>query len=116
MTHVEHSNEVRLVGRLSVDAEDVELPSGDHVVVLKLVVSRPPDRTTARAARRGPGVDVLRCVVPRRSLQRYALRWQAGDVVELTGSLRRHFRRTDTGPASRYEVEVAAGQRLSRVA
>ena len=104
----EHRNEVVLRGRLAAPAEERRLPSGDALVVFRLVVARSP------AARRrtdgGPSVDTLDCVAWRAPVRRAALGWQVGDVVEVEGALRRRFWRAAAGPASRCEVEVAAAR------
>lgn len=97
-------NEVRLRGRLSGDPEERELPSGDLVVVLRLVVDRPAG---ARASH-----DTLDCAAYAAPVRRKLLRWQHGDVVELTGALHRRFSRAGAAPVSRYEVEVATAARV----
>lgn len=100
---VEAVNEVRLAGRISGEPEERELPSGDRVVVFRLVV-----------AREGARPDTIDCAAFRGDLRRKLRAWRAGDVVELDGSLRRRFFRAGGAPASRYEVEVAAATRLRR--
>jgi single-strand DNA-binding protein len=96
-------NEVRLRGRW-VGAEQRTLPSGDQVVVARLVVPR-----------EGGGVDTLDCAVWTPALRRRVLRLADDAVVEVTGSLRRRFWRTPGGPASRYEVEVSGLRRVGAV-
>lgn len=98
-------NEVRLRGRLSGDPEERELPSGDLVVVLRLVVDRPEG---ARASH-----DTLDCAAYAGSVRRKLLRWSHGDVVEVSGALRRRFFRAGAVPVSRYEIEVAAASRVA---
>ena len=98
-------NEVLLRGRLSGDPEERELPSGDRVVVLRLVVDRPEG---ARASH-----DTLDCAAYASGVRRSLLRWRHGDVVEVRGSLHRRFFRAGAGPVSRYEVEVAAVRRVA---
>lgn len=100
-------NRVRLVGRLSTDPHETVLPSGDRVVSVRVVVARGPRE------RRPPTVDTIDCAIWTAALRRRALRWAAGDVVLIDGRLRRRFWRTPTGPASRYEVEVTAGRRMT---
>jgi single-strand DNA-binding protein len=108
----EHVNDVHLVGRLAAEAQERTLPSGDLVVGFRLVVERPPrDRRPG-----GPRIDALECSAFALTLRRNALRWSAGDVVEVTGRLRRRFRRSPAGPTSRWEVEVASVRRLQRAA
>lgn len=98
-------NEVRLRGRLSGDPEERELPSGDLVVVLRLVVDRP-------AGARGSH-DTLDCAAYAAPVRRKLLRWVHGDVVELTGALHRRFFRAGAVPVSRYEVEIATAARVA---
>ena len=93
-------NEVRLRGRW-VGAQERELPSGDQVVVARLVVPRV-----------GGGVDTVDCAVWTPALRRRVLRLPDEAVVEITGSLRRRFWRTTGGAASRYEVEVGGLRRV----
>jgi single-strand DNA-binding protein len=96
-------NEVLLTGRVSGVPEERELPSGDRVVQLRLVVRR---------AARGPvggsraSVDTIDLSCWTRPLQRKALRLGAGDRVTVHGALRRRFWRSPGGPSSRYEIEV----------
>jgi len=104
-------NDIHLRGRLSAAPEQRELPSGDVVVVFRLVVDRPPRSSTTVSAAR---VDTLDCAVFRADVRRRSASWGPGDVIDLRGSLRRRFFRTGGGPASRYEVEVLAASRVLR--
>ncbi|MDO9455023.1 single-stranded DNA-binding protein [Nocardioides sp.] len=101
-------NEVRLVGRLSAEPEEKELPSGDVLVSFRVVVPRVPD------AKSKVTVDALECVAWTARAKRSVRSWRLGDVVEVTGSLRRRFFRTAAGPASRVEVEVTRGRVVRR--
>ena len=75
------------------------LPSGDELVSFRITVARPPGERVR--------VDNIDCASTRSPVRRAAIRCHAGDMVELTGSLRRRFWRSPAGsPASRYEVEV----------
>ena len=110
-----HVNEVRLVGRLAVEPVRKELPSGDPLVSFRLVVER--DARARRGASvgsssRSPTVDTLDCSAWRRDVQRTLARAQPGEVLEVTGALRRRFWRTGAGAASRSEVEVLRVRRL----
>lgn len=96
-------NEVRLVGRLSGEPDDRELPSGDRVTVFRLVVAREDGRP-----------DTIDCAAFRGDVRRRLRSWVPGDVLEVDGSLRRRFFRAGGAPASRYEVEVRAASRLRR--
>lgn len=101
---VEHRNEVALVGRFSGLDAARELPSGDTVVGFRIVVDRP-----ARARTRGRAtVDTIDCQAVAAKARWSVARLQAGDVIDVRGSLRRRFYRTPGGPASRYGVEVTA--------
>jgi single-strand DNA-binding protein len=109
----EQVNEVRLVGVLSAAPERRELPSGDTVVAFRVVVRR-PDGGQARSGRRAPSIDTIDCAGWRGDVRRVVSTWTAGDLVDVTGALRRRFWRGPQGPASRYEVEVVKARRLSR--
>lgn len=94
-------NEVRLTGRLSAQPEARELPSGDTVVVFRVVVDRAPDK------RSKVSVDAIECTAWSSRARRAVLQRTVGDVVSVEGSLRRRFFRTAAGPASRVEVEAS---------
>lgn len=103
---MEHVNEVLLSGRVAHVEPERTLPSGDALVTLRIVVERP------RAARRqGAVVDTIDVACWSGPARRAAARLATGDLVEVTGALRRRFFRTAGGPASRYEVEA---RRLAR--
>lgn len=103
---VDH-NEVRLVGRVS-QPEVRELPSGDALVVFRVVVTR------ASSTEGATKVDALDCVAWTPRSRRSATSWRAGDVVEVTGALRRRFFTTGAGRASRTEVEMSRGRVVRR--
>jgi single-strand DNA-binding protein len=107
-------NEVLLVGRVAAEAEERTLPSGTVLVTFRVIVDRPPAAKPAHP--RTPAVDTIDCVAGNATVRRAALGWLPGDVVEVTGSLRRRFWRAGTGAASRTEVEVAKARRLARAA
>ena len=95
-------NEVPLVGRVSQAAEERMLPSGDAVWTFRVVVGGRP------AASARTTVDALDCAA-------WATRptvggpWRAGDVVEVTGAMRRRFFRDRRRRACRgCEVEVSS--------
>ncbi|HVE98956.1 MAG TPA: single-stranded DNA-binding protein [Mycobacteriales bacterium] len=102
---------MRLCGRLGATAEERVLPSGDALVAFRVVVDRP-----ATGRERAPTVDAIDCASFRADVRRAVLRWSPGDVVEVTGALRRHFWRSAAGPSSRTEVEVASVRRARRTA
>ena len=98
-------NTVRLVGRVSAAGEPRELPSGDVVVMLRVVVPR------AARAGRGASVDTIDVACWSARVRRTAGRCAVGDHVEIDGSLRRRFFRAGAAVASRYEVEASALRR-----
>lgn len=111
----DHRNEILLVGRLAAVPEVRTLPSGDVLATFRLVVGRPAAERAPRTPRgRAVTVDTLDCVAWRGAVRRAASRWAAGDLLEVTGALRRRFWRSTSGAASRCEVEVAAARRLRR--
>lgn len=107
----EHVNEVRLVGRLSADPAELTLPSGDVLWTFRLVVDRP-----AGAGRPGLQVDTLDCAVWSGRVKRSVASWGSGDLVEVSGALRRRFYSTGVGKMSRYQVEVGTGRVIRRAA
>ncbi|MFN2624510.1 MAG: single-stranded DNA-binding protein [Mycobacteriales bacterium] len=110
----EHRNSVELVGRVSAPAVERVLPSGDPLVTFRLVIVRPDGRGGGGGDRKT--YDTIDCLAWRGDVRRMVGGWQAGDVVEVSGALRRRFWRTDHGAESRTEVEVAAGRRLVKAA
>ncbi len=96
------TNECKLAGRLSAAAEEVTFPSGDVVVIFRLIVTR-PDETR---------VDTFDCRVDSVRLRRRALALEAGTHIAVEGCLHRRFWRTAHGPASRYEVQVNSLSKL----
>ena len=106
-----HLNEVALVGRVSVAPEDRELPSGDRLVTLRVVVDRPPEKGATRRV-----VDVVDVACWSGRARRSAAALLPGDTVRVEGALRRRFFGGAGGRTSRYEVEAARLVRLSRQA
>jgi single-strand DNA-binding protein len=97
---MDYVNSVHLVGRVSAVGEPRELPSGDTVVTLRVVVPRSV-RDRKRAA-----VDTIDVACWSAATRRSAARCAVDDHVEVDGSLRRRFFRTGAAVASRYEVEA----------
>jgi single-strand DNA-binding protein len=108
---VESVNEVRLVGRVSQQPEERVLPSGDSVWTFRIVVARTGDRARSRQS-----VDSLECAVWAGRVRRSVSGWGVGDVVEVTGAVRRRFFRAGGAAASRVEVEVSGGRVIRRAA
>jgi single-strand DNA-binding protein len=100
------TNQVYLRGVFAGEALVRTLPSGDELVSFRVTVPRPPGERVR--------VDSIECASTRAVVRRFALRCQPGDVIEISGSLRRRFwRSAGGGPASRYEVEVSRLARAS---
>ncbi|MXG92134.1 single-stranded DNA-binding protein [Nocardioides sp. YIM 123512] len=98
-------NEVRVAGRVSGVPEERELPSGDVVLLVRVVVDRP---SVAGERRR---VDTVDCAVWAKGLRRRVSGWRPDDMVEVEGALRRRFYRSaGGGTLSRVEVEVTAAR------
>jgi single-strand DNA-binding protein len=106
-----HVNEVRLVGRLSADPEERSMPSGDTLWTFRLVVERPD-----AGAHRGQQVDTLDCAVWGGRVKRSVPAWSQGDLVEVSGAIRRRFYAAGAAKVSRYQVEVGAGRVIRRAA
>lgn len=103
------SNEVHVRGRLSRDAEVRTLPSGDEVVLLRVVAERPDGRRVdslpvavgpAPTGRRRRPTEATMTTVRR------APRLVEGDVVEARGWLQRRF--WDAGGQRRSRLQVVA--------
>ena len=110
------ANEVRLMGRVSGSPEEREMPSGDVVVLFRLVVPRPPGRRSGSArgtSRKAGTVDTIDIACWSARTRRAALRLQEGETVEVSGSLHRRFFRSGGGAVSRYEVDAATVARQS---
>jgi single-strand DNA-binding protein len=101
-------NEVTLCGRLAAPVDERELPSGDTLLTARIVI----DRDEAALSHSAQRVDTLDCVAWLARVQRTMRAWQAGDRVQVEGSIRRRFFRGHNGPASRVEVEVKRARRL----
>jgi single-strand DNA-binding protein len=103
----EWANEVRLVGRVSGEVSERELPSGDRLVALRVVVPRP-----ARAGGGAVTVDTIDVACWGGRVRQSARRLTSGETVEVSGALRRRFFRAGAATASRYEVEAASLRRI----
>jgi single-strand DNA-binding protein len=94
-------NAVTLTARVTSEAEQVELPSGDSLVKFRVVVPRykPTTKTT---------VDTIDCVTFKPVVKRKASSLAVGDIVDISGAIRRRFWQSGAGVASRVEVEVTS--------
>jgi len=106
-TDASNLNCVTIVGRVSAAPDVRDLPSGDRLVTLRVVVDRPPDRGSTKRV-----VDVIDVACWSKRTQRTATSLGPTDTVRVEGALRRRFFATGAGRASRYEVEAS---RLARV-
>ena len=104
------ANVVTLTGRLAASPETLELPSGDLVMTLRLVVAR-PKRRPASGRSRTASVDTIDCTVWSAAVRRRIERWEPGDIVTVEGALRRRFWQSAGGARSRYDVEVSNARR-----
>ncbi len=95
-------NDCLLRGRVSAAAVDRELPSGEHVVEFRLIITR--------AEREG--VDTLGIAAWSGKSRRTALSLKAGEWVEVSGSVRRRFWQGPAGLASRWQIE---GESITRL-
>ena len=95
-------NDCLLRGRVSALATDRELPSGEHVVEFRLIVSRIERE----------GVDTLDIAAWSGKSRRTALSLKAGEWVEIAGSIRRRFWQGPAGLASRWQIEAESITRL----
>jgi single-strand DNA-binding protein len=111
MKDFSHVNEVRLVGRLSADPAQVSLPSGDVLWTFRLVVER-----SGAGTGRGQQFDTLDCAVWGGRVKRSVPSWSQGDLVEVTGAIRRRFYAAGEAKVSRYQVEVVNGRVIRRAA
>lgn len=106
-----HHNAVHVIGRVAAEPEPRTLPSGDQIVVWRLVVERDGPPVPGR-----PHLDTLECTAWTAKLRRTVLAWQPGDIAEVRGSLRRRFWRAGPALNSRYEVEAREVRRLAKSA
>lgn len=103
-----HRNEVSLVGKISGSSTRI-LPSGDQISTFRIVIDRAHKD-------RGPSgrvmVDAIDCTAWRVAVQRAVAKLVDGDVVEVSGAMRRRFWRTGSQATSRVEVEVRKLRRI----
>lgn len=95
-------NDVVLRGRVSQEAVEKELPSGDKVVEFRLIVSR----------EKQSGVDTLDIASWNAKSRRTALSLTPDEWVEVSGSIHRRFWSSPTGLASRWQVEAVEISRI----
>ena len=100
-------NSVALVGRVTSEAQYVDLPSGQSMARFRIVIPRtkPTTKTT---------VDTVDCIAMKHTIQRKVDGLKIGSIVELSGEIRRRFWKSGAGVASRVEVEVGSLKVLKR--
>lgn len=98
-------NHVSLSGRISAEAQDIDLPSGQVLTRMRLVVPRdkPQTKTT---------VDTIDIVTFKAVIRKKMHGLGVGDAVHVEGAMRRRFWRAGPSVASRVEVEVSVLNRL----
>ena len=89
-------NDVLIRGRVTSEAVEKELPSGDKVSEFRLVITR-SERD---------GVDTLDIASWSSKLRRKSATLSINDWVEISGSIRRRFWKSPTGIASRWQIEA----------
>lgn len=96
------TNEVLLRGRVSGQATEKELPSGDRVVEFRIVIPR----------KSRDGVDTLDIAAWTARTRRTALTLKSDEWVEISGQIHRRFWQAQNGLASRWQIEASAISRI----
>jgi single-strand DNA-binding protein len=99
-------NDVHLVGRVSAEPVRRDLPSGDVLVTVRVVVPRPA-ATRPADGRRSASIDTIDVACFSAPTRRSAGTIRVDDTVEVWGALRRRFFRSGPAVQSRYEVEAS---------
>ena len=95
-------NDLLLRGRVSADAIEKLLPSGDKVVEFRLIVTRD----------KRDGVDTLDIAAWSAKSRRTALSLAADEWIEISGAVHRRFWRGAGGLASRWQVQAVEISRI----
>jgi single-strand DNA-binding protein len=95
-------NDCLLRGRVSAAATDRELPSGEHVVEFRLIITR----------QEREGVDTLDIAAWSAKTRRTALSLKPGEWIEVSGSVNRRFWQGPAGLASRWQIQADGITRL----
>jgi single-strand DNA-binding protein len=109
----EGGNAVTLSGRLSVEPTARDLPSGTPIVSFRVVIPRSATVMTKGSHQRSDWIDVTAWSSLAR---RRASSWHLGDIVLVTGALRRRHYRAGEINGSRVEIEMLGGRLLERAA
>lgn len=99
----EYINEVSLIGRLSGVPTEKDLPSGDKVVELRVVVGRMKDSKVKSKVT----VDTIDIAVWGSRNRKAALKLDENSWIEVEGAIRRRFWHSPNGLASRWQVEAS---------
>jgi len=89
-------NDLLLRGRVSAEAIEKQLPSGDKLVEFRLIVTR----------QKRNGVDTLDIAAWSSKSRRSALSLKPNEWVEIAGAVHRRFWQSPGGLASRWQVEA----------
>jgi single-strand DNA-binding protein len=100
-----HRNEVVLVGELETAPTDRELKTGDPITTFRLGVARDADAEGSR--------ESFDCTVIASRARRSCSGWDIGDVVEVTGMLRRRFYRAGAASRPFVVIEVDRARRVA---
>jgi single-strand DNA-binding protein len=105
----EYCNEVVIVGRVTSEGVERELPSGDKVVEFRVVVERAPAKKSRTGKREVDSLDIASWSATTR---RSSLSVKKDDWVEVNGSIRRRFWQGAKGLGSRWQIEAHQITRL----
>jgi single-stranded DNA-binding protein len=95
-------NDCLFRGRVSAQAIERVLPSGDKVVEFRLIVTRHGRE----------GVDTLDIAAWSSKSRRSALSLKGGEWVEISGAVHRRFWQSPAGLASRWQIECESITRI----
>ena len=89
-------NDVLIRGRVTSEAVEKELPSGDKVSEFRLVITRDERE----------GVDTLDIAAWSSKMRKKSSSLKVDDWIEVTGAIRRRFWKSPAGLASRWQIEA----------
>jgi hypothetical protein len=99
----EYLNEVSLIGRLSGVPVEKDLPSGDKVVELRVIIGRPKNSKIKSKV----SVDTIDIAIWGAKNRKTALKFDEHSWIEVKGAIRRRFWHSPSGLASRWQVEAS---------